>query len=193
MKRPVKSRSPIILWSSPVFRQTLQRRPPGSLTSILTSGPRCGVHAIITWSPDQPLPRSFDVEVLRNTAQFHISGDHVFPRPSPVSSTPAEKPRQVRSDLFDQPTEAGETPGITADVRFLPVRPPESAEYVQIVRSVGEQSRNAKSGSGVYPNCSLRRSCLVVVLSGRNRAPIGRAGAARLQYLRLDAVRVNTC
>ena len=58
------------------------------LTSILASGPRCGVHAIVTWSPSQPIPRSFDVNNLQECCTaFTVRNGSIVPK---RASSPCE-------------------------------------------------------------------------------------------------------
>ena len=135
-----------------------------SLSGILTSGPRCGVHAIVAWSPDQPVPRNFDTELLRTEClQFGVRGGVV------------------------QPTMLAELPAVLSDrLRFAVTPAVDSATSVSLVRMVGERSRDARrvevSFQRIAPRTELFWSDSTA--EGIN-LPIGRAGAARLQYLRL--------
>ena len=128
------------------------------LTSILTSGPRCGVHAIITWSPDQPVPRSFDLNNLsEGCTEFVVRNEHVVPRLAlPMTG------------------------------EFEALVPPEPADYVSLVRAVGERSRNARRVEVSFARIAPKPDAIWSQSSADGLDfPIGRAGAARLQYMRL--------
>jgi len=128
------------------------------LTSILTSGPRCGVHAIITYSPNQPVPRSFDLNNLsEGCTEFVVQNDQVIPK----RATPMH-------------------------VEFEATAPPDSADYVSLVRTVGEQSRNARRVEVSFTRIAPKPDAIWSQSSADGLDfPIGRAGAARLQYMRL--------
>ena len=133
------------------------------LTSILTSGPRCGVYPVILRMSSQPLPRSFDGEDLTNhCTTFSVSGAQACP------------------------VAGGEvvTPQTGIEYELLP--PPVSNDYVSIVRQVGEVSRDARRVEVSFTRIAPRTDA---VWSHSTAAgidlPIGRAGAARLQYMRL--------
>lgn len=128
------------------------------LTSIITSGPRCGVHAIIAWSPDQPVPRSFDINNLRECCtEFVVRNNHVIPKRSAPTS-----------------------------VEFEATEPPEPANYVSLVRMVGERSRDARRVEVSFSRIAPKPEAIWSQSSAEGiDFPIGRAGAARLQFMRL--------
>ena len=170
------------------FPHSFTEEAARALTSILTSGPRCGVHAIVTWSPDQTVPRSFDVNNLRNSCtQFHVAKGLVQPGMSPASR-PVEKPKTLPGqDILDS-TPAASTASEPADnfLEFSALAPPESAEYVSLVRAVGEQSRNARRVEVSFNRIAPKSDAIWTSRSADGiDLPIGRAGAARLQFMRL--------
>ncbi len=128
------------------------------LTSILTSGPRCGVHVIVTWSPQLPIPRSFDINTLHECCtEFTVREGQVVPRV--------------------------EMPG---SIEFEALAPPDSAGYVSLVRAVGEQSRDARRVEVSFNRIAPKPDAIWSQFSADGLdVPIGRAGAARLQFLRL--------
>ena len=136
-----------------------------ALTSILTSGPRCGVHAIITWSPDQTLPRSFDLDNLRTCCtQFRVANGAVIPVTASNALSGGRKPA----------------------IEFEALAPPDAADYVSLVRAVGEQSKNARRVEVSFSRIAPRQEAIWTHNSADGiDFPIGRAGAARLQYMRL--------
>lgn len=119
------------------------------LTSILTSGPRCGVHAIVTWSPHQPIPRSFDINHLHECCtEFRVTDGHVVPHLAAPSST-----------------------------EFEPLAPPDAADYVSLVRAVGEQSRDARRVEVSFRRIAPKSDAIWSQCSADGLDfPIGRAG-----------------
>ena len=158
------------------------------LTSILTSGPRCGVHAIIAWSPEQSLPRSFDPENLRTCCQqFRVQNGRVVPE-----TLQAEQRRAtagMQSLLETDVSSVKPLPQLIAEVAgpgFEVLTAPDASTYVSLVRMAGEQSRDARRVEVSFSRIAPRAE-VVWSLSTADGVdlPIGRAGAARLQYLRL--------
>lgn len=170
------------------FPHSFTEEAARALTSILTSGPRCGVHAIVTWSPDQTVPRSFDVNNLRNNCtQFHVAKGLVQPGISPASR-PVEKSKTLPShDILDSKPSAPATAEPAYNfLEFSALAPPESAEYVSLVRAVGEQSRNARRVEVSFNRIAPKSDAVWTSRSADGiDLPIGRAGAARLQFMRL--------
>ncbi len=139
------------------------------LAGILTSGARCGVHVLMTWSPEQLLPRTFDAAVLRaGCLQWQVRSGRLVP------------------DAFVEGAESASGGSAGADVSFRTLAPPDATGYVSLVRSVGAQSRDARrvevSFSRIAPKAD--RIWSLSTAEGID-LPIGRAGAARLQSLRL--------
>jgi hypothetical protein len=170
------------------FPHSFTEEAARALTSILTSGPRCGVHAIMTWSPDQTAPRSFDLNNLRNSCtQFHVAKGLVQPGMAP-SSRPVEKPRNLSGkDILDsKPPAPTATEPADNFIEFSALAPPDSAEYVSLVRAVGEQSRNARRVEVSFSRIAPKSDAIWTSRSADGiDLPIGRAGAARLQFMRL--------
>ena len=158
------------------------------LTSILTNGPRCGVHTLIAWSPDQNMPRSFDVAHLRhNCTQFHIHDDRVVPGarfvPMSLSHSSSGKPFDI--DEIERSVAPAEDPDHDP-VTFLPLTEPAAPQYVQLVRSVGERSRDARRVEVSFSRIAPTTARIWTLSSAEEiDFPIGRAGASRLQHMRL--------
>ena len=128
------------------------------LASIVTSGARCGVHAIITHDPSQSAPRSFDLKILKHECvRFQVLKGKVQP-------------------VTEDPT----------SISFHALQPPAAADYVSMVRAVGEKSRNARRVEVSFTRIAPKPDELWTHSSADGiDLPIGRAGAARLQYMRL--------
>lgn len=128
------------------------------LSAILTSGPRCGVHAMVAWNPASAAPPTFDIAELTNHCiHFKVTQNTVQPA-IPLSDA-------VTFEAFEEPS---------------------SADYIELVRAAGELSKDARrvevSFNRIAPHADE--------IWGQSSAdgldlPIGRAGAARLQFLRL--------
>lgn len=133
------------------------------LTSVLTSGPRCGVYALVLLQDGQPLPRNFDADDLRHhSLAFQAAQGRVCP-------------------VAD-----GTAIDATSGVEFESLLPPSPAEAVQLVRMIGEHSRDARRVEVSFARISPRRDDVWSQTTAEGiDLPIGRSGAARLQYLRL--------
>ncbi len=105
------------------------------LRSILTSGPRCGVHTLITWSPDQAVPRTFDInDLLQSCVRFRVEKGQLRPLTS----------SQMK-------------------IEFEPLSPPDANEFVSIVRAVGEQSKDARRVEVSFTRISRERKTSGVI------------------------------
>ncbi|MFN9719767.1 MAG: FtsK/SpoIIIE domain-containing protein, partial [Planctomycetota bacterium] len=163
-----------------------------SLTSILTSGPRCGVHAIVTWSPDQGVPRSFDVANFQTgCTAFHVLDGQIQPGVlKRVTESLRRIPRREgsgideMSELMERSSE--EQLQDARGVLFEAVRSPESNAYVNLVRAIGEKSKDARRVEVSFSRIAPKADRIWTHSSADGiDFPIGRAGAARLQYMRL--------
>jgi hypothetical protein len=136
------------------------------LASILTSGARCGVHVLMTWSPEQPFPRTFDPAILNSRClHWNVQRGVVLPAACPESHSAAEPRRNLQ---------------------FTPQAPPDAARYVALVRSVGAQSKDARRVEVSFSRIAPKPAAIWSLSTADGvDLPIGRAGAARLQYLRL--------
>jgi len=139
------------------------------LSGILTSGARCGVHVLMTWSPDQLMPRTFDPAVLRVAClPWQVRGGRLLPERYAAGV-------------------AGVAGANSADaIRFTTVAAPDAASYVALVRTVGAQSRDARRVEVSFSRIAPKPGGIWSLSTADGvDLPIGRAGAARLQYLRL--------
>ena len=128
------------------------------LSAILTSGPKCGVHAIVAWNPSVAPPPSFDSEELRaNCVRFQVTPDGVLP--------------------------AGKLP---KGVIFESWPEPPAEQYVALVRDAGEQSKDARRVEVSFNRIAPSQEEIWTRSTADGiDLPIGRAGAARLQFMRL--------
>jgi len=121
------------------------------------------VYPLIVQAEGQPLPRSFDRDDLINHCQtFRVSNGQVFPSGADILLTP------------------------DTGVEFEALTPPESADYVRIVRQVGEASRDARRVEVSFTRIAPKPDAVWEHSTAAGiDLPIGRAGAARLQFMRL--------
>lgn len=128
------------------------------LSSILTSGSRCGVRALVAWNPSISSPPTFDDDdLLNNCSKFVVKDDVVQPM--------CELPRHLLFEQYEEPI---------------------AEKYVQLVREAGEQSKDARRVEVSFSRISPRADEVWTNSSADGiDLPIGRAGAARLQYMRL--------
>lgn len=133
------------------------------LTSILTSGPRCGVYAIVLSQAGQPVPRGFDqADLIHHSCWFTTVAGRVLPL---VNSQP------VRPE---------------GGIEFESLRAPSGTDAVRIVRIVGDQSRTARRVEVSFTRIAPKSDDLWTHSTADGiDIPIGRSGAARLQYMRL--------
>jgi len=128
------------------------------LTSIVNSGPRCGVYTLMNCDPKKQLPNNFSLsDIEPRMSRFEWHDDAFYASDSPLPAWP-----------------------ITIDT------PPAPEEFTAIVKRVGEASKDARrvevSFGRITPSSDRiwtgdSRSELVI--------PLGRAGATKLQQLRL--------
>ncbi len=140
------------------FPQAFSEDAGRHLSSILTSGPSCGVHAMIAWNPDIGCPPGFDVGELRaNCRHFCVRNETVIPV--------TDMPEPLMFEAFEEPS---------------------TSSYVELVRAVGEKSKDARRVEVSFRRVAPRADAIWQhSTSDGIDLPIGRAGAARLQYLRL--------
>ncbi len=128
------------------------------LTSIVTSGPRCGVYTLLSMDPKLDLPHSFNPSVFdENLPTLVWRGAAFYPAQGGLARWPLR---------IDEPP------------------PPEL--FTGIVRKVGEASKDARRVEVSFdriapkPDRIWTRSSESVI-----EIPLGRAGATKLQHLQL--------
>ncbi len=128
------------------------------LSSILTSGPRCGVHALMAANPALPTPPSFDPDDLKNhCVRFRVVDGVVQPQ--------CDFPPSILFEAFPEPA---------------------AGQYVKLVRAVGEASKDARRVEVSFTRIAPRDDEIWSHSTADGiDLPIGRAGAARLQFMRL--------
>ena len=134
------------------------------LISIATSGPRCGVFALISVDGKLRMPQNFDLKDLEDNATVfdwvRASGD-----------------RQAGFVAHDN------------ELSILPLtldRPPEPELFTKLVKAAGHESKDARRVEVAFERIAPKDINLWTSDSrGGLDVPLGRAGATKLQNLRL--------
>jgi S-DNA-T family DNA segregation ATPase FtsK/SpoIIIE len=136
------------------FTENAARR----LTSIATTGARCGVYTLIINDVNQPLPPRFDMKDLeRNAVTLAWSGQRF------VWQDPALQAYPLQLD-----------------------KPPPEEQFTRLVHVVGRGAKEAKRVEVPFDYVAPQRDKWWEGDTGKNfRVPLGRAGATKLQYLNL--------
>ena len=116
------------------------------------------MRALVAWNPSISSPPTFDDDdLINNCSKFVVKGDVVQPM--------CELPRDLLFEQYEEPV---------------------AEKYVQLVREAGEQSKDARRVEVSFSRISPRPDEIWANSSADGiDLPIGRAGAARLQYMRL--------
>ncbi len=134
------------------FNEAAARR----LTSIITSGPRCGVYTLMSVDTDMTMPPNFSLaDVASQMINLHWHRD---------------------SFIFDD-----------EDVAWMPFHVddlPEGDAYGRIVRNVGNASKDARRVEVSFERVVPKNLWENDSRSGID-VPLGRAGATKLQHMRL--------
>jgi hypothetical protein len=140
------------------FPAGFSERAAQRLVSIVTSGARCGVHTFISVDTRQPLPRGFDLSQLESaTNVLSWEGEHF------VNRTLENVAMPLAADL-----------------------PPGPALWAALIRKMGELSRHIRRVEVPFHRIAPREeACWTEDSRSQIEVPLGRAGATKLQYLRL--------
>jgi len=158
------------------------------LTSIISSGPRCGVFTLLSMDPRRDLPHGFDPSLL----------DEKLPA---LRWTRTGERKATINDLLDadgarpadQPSlESAFEPGFRIDSGPLsnwPLTvdaPPSPEQFTSIVRSVGDASKDARRIEVSFDRIAPASDRLWTESSRSGiDIPLGRAGATKHQHLKL--------
>jgi hypothetical protein len=140
------------------------------LVSIAQSGPRCGVHVLISVDTKQPMPQGFHLADLEQAAVNFLWTTP--PAPDANGATPAPRFEWRDPDFAPFPLRLDE--------------PPPDEFAIRILKAVGERARLAKRVEVPFEFISppAEQWWTVDSRSGID-VPLGRAGATKRQYLRL--------
>lgn len=138
------------------FPSSFSEQAARRLTSIMSSGPRCGVYTLLSVDPQLTMPPNFSLSDAEYEATCLSWNDGDF--------------------VFDD-----------EDVAWLPLKlhtPPEPDEFSRFVKRIGDESKDARrvevSFERVVPKELWQQDS-----RGGLDVPLGRAGATKLQHMRL--------
>jgi len=128
------------------------------LISIVNSGPRCGVYSIISVDTKQPMPHGFDLADVEAAAMTIDWQQNRF-----IARDPDLAPFPVRIET-----------------------PPRAADFTEIVKTAGLQSKDARRVEVAFDRIAPKNGELWRQDSRTGLdVPLGRAGATKLQHLKL--------
>lgn len=182
------------------FSEVAARR----LASIVNSGPRCGVYTLLNMDPARPMPSGVslaDLEPWMTCFDWQDGGFHYRPTGSTELSGPRVSSNQFADRLHEQGaglsdvSDTGSRADSSAPSRFAsrerqwPIEielPPPPELFTTIVRRVGEISQGARRVEVAFQRIAPNPRDF---WQGDSRSgldiPLGRAGATKLQHLRL--------
>jgi DNA segregation ATPase FtsK/SpoIIIE, S-DNA-T family len=136
------------------FTENAARR----LTSIATTGARCGVYTLVINDVNQPLPPRFDMKDLeKNAVTLAWSGQRFVWQDQGLQNYP-----------------------LALD------KPPSEEQFTRLVHVVGRGAKEAKRVEVPFDYVAPQRDKWWEGDTGKNfRVPLGRAGATKLQYMNL--------
>lgn len=142
------------------FPAGFSERAAQRLISIATSGARCGVLTLLSVDLRQPLPHGFDLEHLAEESTV-LDWDST-------------------TETFINRALAGEPLALAADA------PPAPPVFASLIRKMGDFSKNVRRVEVPFYRIVPREEHYWTADSrGQVEVPLGRAGATKLQYLRL--------
>lgn len=138
------------------FPSSFSEQAARRLTSIMSSGPRCGVYTLLGVDPQLSMPPDFSLEDVSYEATC-LSWSH-------------------GSFAFDD-----------EEIAWLPLdlhQPPEPDEFTRFVKRVGDESKDARRVEVSFERVIPRELWQQDSRAGLD-VPLGRAGATKLQHMRL--------
>jgi S-DNA-T family DNA segregation ATPase FtsK/SpoIIIE len=138
------------------FPSSFSEQAARRLTSIMSSGPRCGVYTLLSVDPLLTMPPNFSLTDATYEATCLTWNDGAF--------------------AFDD-----------EDVAWLPLElhlPPEPDEFSRFVKRIGDESKDARRVE-VFFERVVPKELWQQDSRGGLDVPLGRAGATKLQHMRL--------
>ena len=158
------------------------------LTSIITSGARCGVFTLLSLDPRRDLPHGFDPTVLDENLPSLAWAQ----RPGSLSTitdllTVDSAPKATRAAVEpDQAPGYRVASGLLSNWPLTVDEPPPPAQFTALVRQIGDASKEARRVEVAFDRIAPDSEQLWSQSSRHGiDIPLGRAGATKLQHLRL--------
>ncbi|MBX3436632.1 MAG: hypothetical protein KF861_04010 [Planctomycetaceae bacterium] len=156
------------------------------LMSIAASGPRCGVYLLMSVDRTATMPNAFDLSAIEASANAFVWRSRTDTRSTPLltelpSHDAAKTSRKINqfSAFYPKARLLGRWP-LTVDA------PPPPDLFTQIVKNVGEASKDVRRVEVSFSRIAPKPE---EVWTKDSRSgidiPLGRAGATKLQHLRL--------
>ena len=160
--------------------------------SIATSGPRCGVYTLIMVDRKQKMPANFDLKDLTAGAVHldWVAGASAVGSQSELPTMP-RRAADLRARLRLDPSRPGEGRFRWRYPAFeqLPLtldRPPSAERFNDVVRAAGRAAKDSMKVEVPFEQVAPPENEYWTGDSGKELVvPIGRAGARRLQSVRL--------
>src|SRR6185369_15682652 len=163
------------------------------LVSIATSGPRCGIYTMIMIDRKQKMPPNFDLKDLQVRA-VHLDWPSAAPPPAlelidglPVGDL--DDPTVVRSLDPPKPQEPARFRWLYQAFERLPLslhKPPSADRFNDVVRAAGRAAKDSMKVEVPFEQVAPEEGDYWKGDTGKELVvPIGRAGARRLQPVRL--------
>jgi hypothetical protein len=163
------------------------------LVSIATSGPRCGIYTMIMVDRKQKMPANFDMKDLQVGA-VHLDWPSAAPPPTlemidglPVGDL--DDPTVVRSLDPPKPKEPARFRWLYQAFEKLPLtlhKPPSADRFNDVVRAAGRAAKDSMKVEVPFEQVAPEEGDYWKGDTGKELVvPIGRAGARRLQPVRL--------
>ncbi|MCA9053091.1 MAG: hypothetical protein KDA75_04605 [Planctomycetaceae bacterium] len=171
------------------------------LTSIVTSGPRCGVYTLMTADLAQPVPNAFNLQDLQEQMRSFVWRDDAFRSARETGDARTSRPRapaanetgmpftsasefESASTLFDGPGTESATGLCDSPLLVDPPPPPEL--FTSIVKMVGRESKDARRVEVSFGRIAPKTDAWWTQDSRRELdVALGRAGATKLQHVML--------
>ena len=154
------------------------------LVSVATSGPRCGIYTMIMIDRKQKMPPNFnlsDLEVGAVHLDWHSSEPKVNELPISLDELPMEAP--------SKPTEKARFRWLYPAFDRLPLtldKPPSADRFNDVIRAAGRAAKDSMKVEVPFEQVAPAEADYWKGDSGKELVvPIGRAGARRLQPVRL--------
>jgi S-DNA-T family DNA segregation ATPase FtsK/SpoIIIE len=148
------------------------------LLSVITSGPRCGVYTLMSVDMARDIPQQLPLE----TAASHMTTYYWSDQGFRFGAYPVPTPHHHYSD--PQPATFNSQPLTAWPVELTPA--PEPEQFTRLVKQMAEASRDARRVEVSFDRIAPKEAD---IWSKDSRAgidiPLGRAGATKLQHLKL--------
>lgn len=138
------------------FPANVNEQAARRLTSIVSSGPRCGVYTLMSLDPQLSMPPNFNLSEVEESSTCLTWNEGEF--------------------QFDDES-----------IAWMPLtihQPPEPDEFSRIVKRVGDESKDARRVEVSFDRVAPKELWQNDSRSGID-IPLGRAGATKLQHMRL--------